>query len=124
MGRPAGARRQPEPGIEVVPCDFWPTWHAATGKLLGTGKTSYYTSADEQHQSQAPSEMAYATYDPAAHSWSEWKAMELPDDPKFENASAGCAQRYDLPNGEIPAADLLPPSRRPPPSRDDLPLPI
>ena len=94
-------RREPEPGIEVVPCDFWPTWHAATGKLLGTGKTFYYTTHDQHHLDQAPSEPAYAVYDPATRSWSAWKTLQLPNDPKFENASAGCAQRYDLPNGDI-----------------------
>jgi len=94
-------RRVPEPGIEVVPCDFWPTWHAATGKLLGTGKTFYYTTHDEQHLHRAPSEMAYAVYDPTSRRWDAWKTLELPDDPKFKNASAGCAQRYDLLNGDI-----------------------
>ena len=94
-------RRQPKNGIEVVPCDFWPLWHAASGKLLGTGKTFYYTTRDQHHLDRAPSEMAYSAYNPAKCAWDSWQTLKLPDDPKFENASAGCAQRYDLANGDI-----------------------
>ena len=94
-------RRQPKEGLEVVPCDFTPQWHAASGKLLGTGKTFWYTRHNQQHLSNAPSEMAYSAYDPAKRSWSLWKTLVLPKQAKFENASSGCAQRYDLANGDI-----------------------
>jgi len=97
--QPALDRRQMGPDLIAAPCDFTPQWHARTGKLLGTGKTFWYKNNNQYERS--PSEMVYAAYDPANRSWSAWNALELPNDPKFENASAGCAQRYDLPNGDI-----------------------
>lgn len=100
-GHSSLGRRQPTKQTAVVPCDFWPLWHAASGKLLGTGKTFYYTTKDQRHLARAPSETAYSAYDPIAGKWNPWKTLELPDDPKFKNASAGCAQRFDLPNGDI-----------------------
>ena len=33
-----GQRREPD-GVTVGACDFWPKWHAASGRLLGIGHT-------------------------------------------------------------------------------------
>lgn len=85
--------------LEMTVCDFWPKWHSATGKLLGTGHTVVYENNRVMHV--RPRATPYAVYDPSANTWSEWKTIQLPDHPKFENAGAGCVQRTDLKNGDI-----------------------
>jgi len=85
--------------LEITVCDFWPRWHAKSGKLLGTGHTVVYENNRVMHR--RPRGSAYAVYDPAVQSWSPWKTVEMPDDPKFVNSGFGCVQRVDLENGEI-----------------------
>jgi len=94
-------RRSPRADVEVVPCDFWPTWHAKSGKLLGTGATFWYSASTNDHLKHGPSETPYSVYDPEKKEWSAWKTLAMPDEPKFEFARAGCTQRVDLPNGDI-----------------------
>jgi len=91
-------------GIEARPCDLTPAWHATTGKLLMTGHTGNYHPGvkgnyieDDKHTL----DVVYAVYDAAAHTWSEWKTLRIPDRELFFYASAGCTDRVDLPNGEI-----------------------
>lgn len=101
-------RRSMGEDLEAAPCDFTPKWHARSGKLLGTGKTFWYRN---NHQyPRAPSDTIYAVYDPARRSWGVWKRLEYPAIEKFKNASAGCSQRYDLPNGDILLPIYLQPS--------------
>jgi len=95
------SRRSPRADVEVVPCDFWPTWHARSGKLLGTGATFWYSAATNDHLEHGPSETPYSVYDPERREWSAWKTLEMPAERKFEFARAGCTQRVDLPNGDI-----------------------
>jgi hypothetical protein len=38
---------------------------------------------------------------PPPASWLPWKELQMPDEPRFANAGAGCTQRFDLPNGDI-----------------------
>lgn len=85
--------------LEITVCDFWPTWHRRTGTLLGTGHTVVYEA--NRVRKVRPRGTAYAVYDPEAHAWSPWRTIEMPDDPKFGNAGAGCVQRVDLPDGDI-----------------------
>ncbi len=59
-----------------------------------------------------PSDAVYAVYDAEKHRWSPWARVDLPDRPQFKNCSAGCAQRCDLPNGDV----LLPVYFRPTPA--------
>lgn len=94
-------RRRPRPGVEVVPCDFWPTWHAPSAKLLGTGATFWYSLATNDHLDDAPSQTAYAVFDPSRCAWSAWRTLAMPDEPRFGFARAGCTQRVDLPSGDI-----------------------
>src|SRR5262249_27556330 len=94
-------RRSPREGAEVVPCDFWPTWHAASGRLLGTGATFWYARDRNDHLPDGPSETPYSVYDPVRRSWSGWKVLRLPDRREFFFARAGCTQRVDLPGGDI-----------------------
>ena len=39
---PVFARQKMGEDVEMTVCDFWPAWHTATGKLLGTGHTVWY----------------------------------------------------------------------------------
>jgi hypothetical protein len=43
----------------------------------------------------------YAAYDPVRNVWAPWKKLEMPEGGKFKFCTAGCVQRYDLPNGDI-----------------------
>jgi hypothetical protein len=93
------ARQKMDDGREVTVCDFTPKWHAATGKLLGTGQTVWYENNRVMHV--RPRATAYAVYDSVTHAWAPWKRLQMPDDPKFQNAGAGSVQRLDLDNGDI-----------------------
>ena len=92
-------RRTMGPNVVAAPCDFTPKWHAKSGKLLGTGKTFWYRNNNQYAGS--PSDTIYSVYDPAQRTWTEWQRLEYPDSRKFRKCSAGCTQRYDLPNGDI-----------------------
>lgn len=93
----------------VAISDFWPTWHAPTKTLLGTGHTVVYT-PDWKVRHPRPRHFAYAVYDAAQGQWQAWRKMPMPEGPKFHNAGSGCSQRYDLEDGTI----LLPFSFHPP----------
>lgn len=99
-------RRQEPGGIEVCPCDFTPTWHSASGVLLGTGHTARYI-GDRLMPNPRPRETAYSAYDAAEQTWAPWQTLDMPEDAHF-SSGAGCTQRVDLPNGDI----LLPTSFR------------
>ena len=99
-------RRKFPAGGEIAASDFWPKWHAASGKLLGTGHTiRYLKKADFPVPYIVPGEnprvTSHATYDPQTRTWSAWKGLELPEAPQFQSSGAGSTQRYDLPNGDI-----------------------
>jgi len=93
-------RRLVGDNIEAAPCDFTPAWHAATGKLLGTGHTALYTD-DELLERPYPRQGFYTVYDPETDRWSPWKTLAMPDADHFFNAGGGSTQRLDLPNGDI-----------------------
>jgi hypothetical protein len=84
---------------ERTVCDFTPKWHAPSGKLLGIGQTVVYENNRVMHV--RPRATAYAVYDAERSSWSAWKTVDLPLEPRFQNAGSGSVQRFDLPNGEI-----------------------
>jgi hypothetical protein len=92
-------RRSEGNGVEVVLCDFTPKWHAASGKLLGTGHTARYKNNRLMHVRRR--ETAYSVYDPDRSSWTPWATLKMPDEARFQNAGAGCTQRVDLPDGDI-----------------------
>ncbi len=93
-------RRLVEGGIEEGISGFTPMWHAKTGVLLGIGLTVRYKDDDLQVHPR-PCDTGYSVYDPAARTWSTWRKLEIPDDPKFFSTGACCSQRLDLPNGDI-----------------------
>jgi len=94
------ARRHRPDGFILCPCDFWPKWHATTGKLLGTGQTALYNKDNEWRPGYERASV-YSVYDADKGSWAEWKNIEMPDKKKFRDCGAGCTQRYDLPNGDV-----------------------
>lgn len=93
----------------VAVSDFWPGWHHASKKLLGTGHTVVYT-PDWKVTSPRPRHTSFSVYDAASGTWSDWRKLQMPAGEKFLNSGAGCAQRFDLDDGTI----LLPVSFRPP----------
>ncbi len=84
---------------EEVVSDFTPAWHAASGKLLGTGHTVIYEGVHIPNIRNRS--VSYAFYDAEDRRWSDWRKLVMPDLPHFTNAGAGSTQRYDLPNGDI-----------------------
>jgi len=88
-----------EDGLEITVCDFWPRWHPQSEKLIGIGHTVVYE--NNRVKPVRPRGIAYAVYEPEEHRWTGWRTVELPDEPRFENAGAGCAQRFDLPDGDL-----------------------
>jgi hypothetical protein len=96
--RTLGRRDEPR-GVVVATCDFTPKWHAASGKLLGTGQTVRYR--DDKVIANRPRETTYSVYDPRARTWTPWATLDMPDHEKFFSAGAGSVQRVDLENGDI-----------------------
>jgi len=92
-------RRNEADSTIVAACDFWPKWHAATGKLLGIGHTVRYR--DNKIPPRRRRETCYSVYDGRSRCWSPWTTLAMPDEPRFANAGAGCVQRVDLDNGDI-----------------------
>lgn len=93
-------RRQETGGVVVAINDFTPMWHAATGKLLGTGQTTRYV-GDRVMPNPRPREIAYSVYEVGSRSWTPWGIVDMPDKGRFLSVGAGATQRIDLENGEI-----------------------
>ena len=98
--QPGFARRDAGDGIEEGISDFWPTWHAASGVLLGTGHTVRYK-GDHLQDHPRPRDTVYSTYDPKTGRWAAFQALQTPDEEFFFMDGAGSTQRVDLPNGEL-----------------------
>lgn len=84
----------------VAASDFWPRYHAASKTLLGTGHTVVYT-PDWKVTNPRPRHSSYSIYNPKDNNWSLWQKLEMPQQDKFNNAGAGCVQRYDEADGSI-----------------------
>ena len=93
-----GRRSEPD-GVEACICDFTPKWHAATGKLLGTGKIFRYSG--DKSPIHGRDEPAYSIYDSETRTWTPWAVLEMPDGEKFFSGGAGCTQRVDLSDGTL-----------------------
>ncbi len=94
-----GHRNEPQ-GIVVAPSDFWPKWHAKSGKLLGIGHNVRYQNNKVMPMSRTR-ETVFSVYDPDKRTWAAWEPLVMPDTDRFHNAGAGSVQRFDLPNGDI-----------------------
>jgi len=99
---PLRRRRMPE-GHDFVIGDVCPQWHAATGRVLATGKTFGFLGGTKEDRGFE--RVSYAVYTPATRTWSELRLVALPpadhEGKPFLEPNAGCHQRVDLPNGEI-----------------------
>src|SRR5690606_152718 len=84
----------------VAASDFWPRYHATSKTLLGTGHTVVYT-PDWKVTNPRPRHTSYSIYNPKDNNWSLWQKLEMPKEDKFNNAGAGCVQRYDEADGSI-----------------------
>ena len=94
LGRhPLGNNR--EEGI----CDFTPKGHAASGRLLATGHTVFYS--NDVLVVVRPRHTVWSVYEPKTLTWAPWARLPMPDNPKFSCAGAGGTQRVDLENGDI-----------------------
>lgn len=95
-------KRMPE-GHDFVIGDVTPRWHAATSLVLATGKTFGFLGGTKEDRGLE--RVSYAVYSPKSHEWSELRLLQLPEKDHagrpFLEPNCGCAQRVDLPNGEI-----------------------
>jgi hypothetical protein len=89
-------------GVSVAVCDVTPGWHSRSGKLLAIGAQVRYSPKGEQLEDQPRSnQTAYAVHDPKTGTWTSWRRLELPADPKFNFAHSGCAQWLAQPDGTV-----------------------
>lgn len=81
-------------GVTVAVCDVTPLWHATAQRLLAIGVKVRYDAAGRQLLDVRNSNStAYATYDPAAGTWTAWQMLDLPEEePSFFLSAPGCAQ--------------------------------
>ncbi len=99
---PTGADIAPEllsVGDQTLVCDFTPQWHVASQRLLGIGHTVWYR--DQRVATVRPRGIAYSVYRSPTQGWAPWQTVQLPKEPKFQNAGAGSAQRVDVPGGDV-----------------------
>lgn len=94
--------RMPE-GHDFVIGDVCPQWHAATGRVLATGKTFGFLGGTKEDRGLE--RVAYAVRSPRTGEWGELRLLSLPatdhQGRPFLEPNSGCHQRVDLPNGEI-----------------------
>ncbi|MGC3970119.1 MAG: sialidase family protein [Pirellulales bacterium] len=83
--------------------DLCPRYHAASGKVLGTGKTFTFRGGTKEDRSAE--QVSYAVYDPKTDVWSGLKIAKMPSSDHVAKPilqpNAGCNDRVDLPNGDI-----------------------
>lgn len=92
--------RRPNGTVDAV-CDVTPGWHAATKQVLLIGAQVRYSPHGEQLNEPRANQTAFALYNPATKSWSPWRVLELPADPKFDFACAGCTQWIEQNDGTL-----------------------
>ncbi len=99
---PLRRARMPE-GHDFVIGDVCPQWHAATQRVLATGKTFGFRGGTTEDRGLE--NVSYAVYTPATRAWSGLKLLALPatdhEGKTILEPNSGCHQRWDLPNGEI-----------------------
>ena len=100
ISQAAFSRRDRRGAVEEGICDFWPTWHAQTRTLLGTGHTVRYID-DNLEPHPRPRNTAYSVYDPVERRWATLRTLDTPSDDLFFMEGAGSTQRVDLENGDI-----------------------
>lgn len=100
---PSLKRTKQADGFEVAPGDLWPTWHAASKRVIATGKTFNFEGGTREVRVRE--EISYAVMNPATAEWGRMKFLVMPDKDHsgktISAANAGTTQRFDLPNGDI-----------------------
>ncbi len=101
-------RKRYEDGVERVFGDVCPQWHAASGKLLVTGKCFGFLANPNDNKAKddrSQERVAYAVYSPRTQQWSGMNTMAMPEKDHAGKTiiepNAGCHQRVDLPNGDV-----------------------
>jgi len=100
---PSLRRVETPDGFEVAPGDLWPNYHAASGKVLVTGKSFNYAGGTKEDRLRE--RVTYAVLDPTTGVWGPMRYLEMP---KTDHAgypiiaaNAGCNQRVDLADGDV-----------------------
>ncbi len=93
--------RQMTDDLTEVPIDATPMWHKSTGRLILTGATVLLSKKLQRHLPNGESSTFYSIYNVEENRWSEWSKLQMPDDPEFAYARAGCTQALELPDGDI-----------------------
>ncbi|MCE9530201.1 MAG: glycoside hydrolase [Planctomycetes bacterium] len=99
LGRRPGGKFNGNP-VEVCVSDYWPKWHAKSGKLLGTGQSLRYAN-NKGPINGSSRDTTFSVYDAEKNTWSPWEALVFKEGKLQYSSGAGCTQRVDLPNGEI-----------------------
>ena len=90
---------------ERVIGDFWPKLHRKSGVVLGTGKTFTFLKGEVKGEEPKQEQVSYSVYDENTGQWNGLNIVELPErdhsGAKITEPNSGCAQRYDLPDGDI-----------------------
>jgi len=89
--------------ISEVMCDATPFYHKKTGKIILTGHTAVYGSNNRLLSAPHSISPAYAVYNEEKREFDAYKLIEMPEtaDRKYYKSSAGCAQIYELPSGDL-----------------------
>jgi hypothetical protein len=99
---PELAWRDEPPDVTVAVCDVTPGWHAPTNKLIAIGVKVRYRDGVQVYEKPQSHAAAYAVYDPAADSWSDWKFVDMPDPTgTFYLVTPGCVQWHVRDDGDL-----------------------
>lgn len=89
-------------GETIAVCDVTPGWHAPTARMLAIGVKVRYRDGVQLLDEPQSHAAAYAVYNPAGDSWSEWQFVEMPDPSgKFFLTTPGCVQWLVEPDGSL-----------------------
>ncbi len=100
---PSLMRTRREDGFEVVAGDLCPLWHAATGKVLVTGKTFNFAGGTKEDHLRE--QICYAVFDPNTREFSPLQTVKMPQrdhqgDP-IVAPNSGCHQQVVLAGGDV-----------------------
>jgi hypothetical protein len=94
-------RSEPD-NVVVGVCDVTPRWHAPTGKVIALGVKVRYKEGNHLYDQPGSHDFAYAVYDPATDSWTDWRMVEFPDRPEdYHIVMPGCVQWWVEEDGTL-----------------------
>jgi hypothetical protein len=100
---PSLDRQTMKDGYDVAPGDLWPTWHAATGTILVTGKSFHFdhTTGEDFLREK----VLYAVKSLETNDWGAMKYVSMPVDDRSGHpmlaSNAGCNQPVVASNGDL-----------------------